>query len=165
MPRHRAPSNRHHALSSLALTGAALGASLFSPLTAAAAAGAGSPSTHPARPGTTSGGARCDDVVPGSSADLDPGEVRKALADADPGEVVCVPVDADSDTGTADGSYPSRREHTHRHRHVGPHHHATRPMTSGERQQRIGCLQGYIVDDCERFSVESLRRRGIDPSR
>ena len=45
-------------------------------------------------------------------------------------------------------------------------HHTTRyirPMTSGERQYRNGCRQGYITEDCERFSVTELLRHGINP--
>ena len=45
-------------------------------------------------------------------------------------------------------------------------HHATRytrPMTSGERQYRNGCRQGYITEDCERFSVTALLRHCINP--
>lgn len=167
MPRHRAPSTRHHALSSLAVTGAALGVSLLSPLTAAAAPSAWTSPTHPARPGTTtSGGTRCDDVVADTGA-TDTDEVREALADAEPGEVVCVHTDTNTDTDTATGAdshvHPHARELAHRHRHNGEHHHAPRPMTSGEQQQRNGCLQGYIVDDCEQFSASNLLRHGIDP--
>jgi hypothetical protein len=157
MPRHRAPSTRHQALSSLAVTGAALGASLLSPFTAAATPNAWAPPTQPARPGTTSsGGGRCDEVIAEPSGEYDGDEVREELADAEPGEVVCVPVDADADTR-------HHRERAPRHRHGSEFRHATRPMTTGERQQRLGCLQGYIVDDCEQFSVENLLRRGIDP--
>jgi hypothetical protein len=39
----------------------------------------------------------------------------------------------------------------------------TRPMTSGERQYRNGCQQGYITEDCERFSITELLRHGINP--
>ena len=171
MPRHRAPSTRHHALSSFAVTGAAFGASLLSPVTAAAAPSAWTSSTHPARPGaTTSGGTRCDDLVPDASGDSD--EMREALADAEPGEVACVLLDAeadadtDTDAGSDNGTHTDGHELTHRHRveqHRVEQHRATRPMTSGEHQQRNGCLQGYIVDDCERFSVSNLLRHGIDP--
>ncbi|MBO0873106.1 MAG: hypothetical protein J2P19_06895 [Pseudonocardia sp.] len=147
-------------MSSLAVTGAAVGASLLSPLTAAAAPSAWTSPVHPARPGAAgSGGTRCDDVVTDASTDSD--EVREALANAKPGEVVCVPVDADTDSDN--GMNNDGRELPHRHRHHVEHHRATRPMTSGEHQQRNGCLQGYIVDDCERFSVSNLLHHGIDP--
>lgn len=163
MPRHRARSRRHHTLSSLTVTGAALGVSLLSPFTAVAAPGASTLPVQPTRSGNgASGGGRCDDVVadPGATDD----EVHEALADARPGEVVCVSVDADDDAGPDTHSHRHAREAAYRHGHGGGRHRAARPMTSGERQQRIGCLQGYIVDDCERFSVENLLRRGIDPS-
>ena len=39
-----------------------------------------------------------------------------------------------------------------------------RPMSSGERQYRNGCRQGYIHQGCERFDVSHLLRRGIDPN-
>lgn len=148
MPRHRAPCARHHVLSSLAVTAAALGVSLLSAFTASA---------HAARTGTTgTGGGRCDEVVAGPGSEYDHDEVREELADTEPGEVVCVPADADADTG-------HRREFAPRQRHGAESHHATRPMTSGERQQRTGCQRGYIVEDCERFSVENLLHHGIDP--
>jgi len=101
MPRHRAASTQSRALANLtvsgALTGAALSASVLSPVAASA---------------TTSHG--------------------------------------DQLTG--------------RHS-LGRHHDRDRdrPMTSGERQYRNGCRQGYINDDCEQFSVTNLLRRGIDP--
>ncbi|MGQ0480276.1 MAG: hypothetical protein ACT4O0_04510 [Pseudonocardia sp.] len=41
----------------------------------------------------------------------------------------------------------------------------SRPMTSGERQYRNGCRQGYISEGCERFSIGELVKRGINPSR
>ncbi len=40
----------------------------------------------------------------------------------------------------------------------------SRPMTSGERQYRNGCRQGYISEGCERFSIGRLVKRGINPS-
>ena len=54
---------------------------------------------------------------------------------------------------------------TGRHSHGRHQHDRDRPMTSGERQYRNGCRQGYISDDCEQFSVTSLLGRGIDPFR
>ncbi|HTF53062.1 MAG TPA: hypothetical protein VK735_36920 [Pseudonocardia sp.] len=99
MPRHRAPSTQSRALANLtisgALTGAALSASVLSPVAASAATSQG-------------------------------------------------------------------EQLTGRHSHGG-HHDRDRPMTSGERQYRNGCRQGYINDDCEQFSVTNLLRRGIDP--
>lgn len=40
-----------------------------------------------------------------------------------------------------------------------------RSMSSGERQYRNGCRRGDIADECARFSVGNLLRRGIDPFR
>ncbi len=39
----------------------------------------------------------------------------------------------------------------------------TRPMSSGERQYRNGCRQGYIVEDCGQYDVPHLLQRGINP--
>jgi hypothetical protein len=41
---------------------------------------------------------------------------------------------------------------------------ALRPMTSGESQYRYGCQQGYIMQGCDQFTDEALRRKGIDPN-
>ena len=38
-----------------------------------------------------------------------------------------------------------------------------RALTSGERQYRNGCRQGYIHEDCEQFSISNLLHRGINP--
>jgi hypothetical protein len=105
MPRHRAPSTQSRALANLtisgALTGAALGASVLSPVAASAAT------------------SQSDQVT----------------------------------------------RHSHGSHHRDRDRNRDRPMTSGERQYRNGCRQGYISEDCEQFSVTSLLRRGIDPFR
>lgn len=165
MPRHHAApthaSTHHHALSSLAVTGAALGASLFSPLTAAAAPGSAESSGQ---------------ATPSHAATSTRDDTLCDAADAETREGACLP------TASHSTIRPRAREPEHRHRHSprdgggdvidngigngidnGGKHHRARPMTSGERQYRTGCQQGYIVDDCEQFSVKSLLQHGIDP--
>jgi hypothetical protein len=69
------------------------------------------------------------------------------------------------------GSHHAGSHHAGSHHRVGghathhgeTHHHRLRPMTSGERQYRNGCLQGYITDDCHQFTVPSLTTKGINP--
>jgi hypothetical protein len=63
----------------------------------------------------------------------------------------------------ASSAATSQGDQVTRHSHGSHHHDRDRPMTSGERQYRNGCRQGYISEDCEQFSVTSLLRRGIDP--
>jgi hypothetical protein len=62
--------------------------------------------------------------------------------------------------GTALASTGHGQQATTTHSERGHHR---RPMTSGERQYRNGCRQGYITEDCEQFSVTNLLRRGINP--
>jgi hypothetical protein len=61
--------------------------------------------------------------------------------------------------------HTSTRTHggTHTARRTTTHHRRLRPMSSGEQQYRNGCLQGYITDDCEQFSVHGLTHKGINP--
>jgi hypothetical protein len=74
-------------------------------------------------------------------------------------------------TALAAGSHADEHSHTAGAAdHAGATRHGThraarhiRPMTSGERQYRNGCRQGYITEDCERFSVTALLRHGINP--
>jgi hypothetical protein len=71
--------------------------------------------------------------------------------------------------GDYDGAYS--HPHSQGTKSRGAHHRAVphtvarhlRPMTSGERQYRNGCLQGYISEDCHAFSVTELLRHGISP--
>ncbi|GAA5153461.1 hypothetical protein GCM10023321_23740 [Pseudonocardia eucalypti] len=66
--------------------------------------------------------------------------------DAEPGEYLC------TDDAARSGHRSSARQKR------------MRPMTSGERQYRVGCRRGYIVRDCREFSVGNLLRHGINPS-
>lgn len=83
-----------------------------------------------------------------------------------------LPVVDDSDDSPADDrarpprhrAHPEDRGHTDRRSERARDESSRgRPMSSGERQYRNGCRQGYINQGCERFDAAHLLRRGIDP--
>jgi hypothetical protein len=117
MSRHRAPASHSRAFTALAVTGAALGASMLSP----------------------AGHARAVAAMSATPADID----EPAPSSQSRHHV---------DRGQGPGEQPAKRLRR-----------ALRPMTSGEQQYRNGCRQGYIVDDCDKFTAHNLLRRGIDP--
>lgn len=180
MPRHRATptygSTHHHALRCLAMSGAALGASLFSPLVAAAAPG---PAGHLGQPTPSrSSTARLNDALcQAADADDDQDSTHSRPAGTVPGKDVCPPTTNHADSLSAirvQGQQPKHRHGSRGHsvHNSGAHNSAVhssgeqrraRPMTSGERQYRRGCQQGYILEDCEQFSVANLLHHGIDP--
>jgi hypothetical protein len=62
----------------------------------------------------------------------------------------------------ADLGHSQRTADTGRATDSGRNRHR-RPLSSGERQYRNGCRQGYIHEDCEQFSIANLLHRGINP--
>ncbi|MDQ2706816.1 MAG: hypothetical protein M3Z25_03935 [Actinomycetota bacterium] len=135
MPRHRAPA-RNRSLTTLALSGAALGGSALYPLTSVAA-----PAHEHLR----------HSVVADFNDDFDSDESNKW----------------DESEGDGAGSFDDGRPDspTRPHKRAAQHHAYNRYLTSGERQYRNGCRQGYITDACEQFDVTHLLQRGIDPYR
>lgn len=138
MPRHRAPSPSRLSITGV-LAGTTLGASVLLP-----GAALGQPAV-PAAPGHAGS---ADRPTPGS----DPGGSR----------------DADDDSRHADDDRsgrhrPAAHRHARQHGHARHHDAHPRPLTSGERQYRNGCRQGYILEGCAQFAVPHLLRRGISP--
>lgn len=137
------------------MTGAAVGAALFSPLSAAAASGSATSPGQPTqnRSATAAGDdTSCGAAVAGHGWQGHTRTVSSSLAD--PGESVCLP--AADHPGSRSVIQPQARKPRHQHQHA-------RPMTSGERQYRAGCQQGYIIEGCDQFNVRNLLRHGIDP--
>lgn len=141
MPRHRASSRRARSLPALVLTGAALGGPVVFPVNAVAA-----PLLGEAPQVMDAHDPDFDDSTD-STDDFDD-ESDYQSDDAD---------DGPDDDWVDHESRPviRHREATHRVR--------SRPMTSGERQYRNGCRQGYITDGCQRFDVTHLLGQGINP--
>lgn len=133
MPQHRAPSPSRSTMTVI-LTGATLGASALLP-------GIASARPLPPRP------------LPGA------GTVDHHFATGFDDDWYAD--DSDWEDDDADDSARDDSARDDDRRHERPAH--TRPMTSGERQYRNGCRQGYITDDCEQFDVTHLLRRGINP--
>jgi hypothetical protein len=122
------------------LAGTTLGATVLLPGTALAhpvATAAGQAGSAAGQAGSATGRA-------GSSDRDRPGDSRPADDGSDPGR-------------------PAAHRHTRHHGHSRHHVARPRPMTSGERQYRNGCRQGYILDGCAQFDVPHLLRRGISP--
>lgn len=180
--RHRRDSRRAHPLAAVAITGVALGGSVLTPLTAAAAP------AHDGQLGTdsmlddTTGAAQTeygysDDSVYGDSDDDFDSSDDFGSGDSDGGgsssrlhathavtpRTTHTALRASHAAARPIASKPASRPAHHPVAHSSSRTAHTRPMSSGEEQYRNGCRQGYIVEDCGRFDVPHLLQRGINP--
>jgi hypothetical protein len=152
-------------LTTVAVAGAALGASVAAPFTAAAAPAAPAPAAAPvdgtalAVPHDTTHPVRHDSDTRNADDHRSGERVSGRHASGRPAASPAVAHRAKHVTRASD------RTRSHRPGHVAAKRTAAlRPPTSGEEQYRNGCEQGYITDGCQQFAIPNLVQRGIDPN-